>query len=240
MSRSKAEGQALAVAMYGAGSTELEISAQMNVSAGYVRDLLRAAGIELPKPPPPVSVWTHRDAELKELWSRGWAASRIAEHFGDVSRNAVIGRLHRIGCRREISGTVASATTQRAQRAKRAAEKALRPKAPKRVGASDYVKLHSGGISARARSARGRILEPQAPAGELFDVPLVDVTNARPWLQRERGQCAWPIAGRGADTISCCAPVHKHGSWCKPHRAIGYRPVRLEPASYVKSMRRYG
>lgn len=42
--------------------------------------------------------WTdHRIEQLKELWGEGKTASEIADYLGDVSRNAVIGKAHRLG-----------------------------------------------------------------------------------------------------------------------------------------------
>nr|MDP8994535.1 GcrA family cell cycle regulator [Pseudomonadota bacterium] len=42
--------------------------------------------------------WTEERIErLKELWSKGMTASQIAEELGGVSRNAVIGKAHRLG-----------------------------------------------------------------------------------------------------------------------------------------------
>lgn len=42
--------------------------------------------------------WTDERIErLKELWSRGMTASQIADELGGVSRNAVIGKAHRLG-----------------------------------------------------------------------------------------------------------------------------------------------
>src|SRR5919199_879451 len=42
--------------------------------------------------------WTdERIDRLKELWSRGMTASHIADELGGVSRNAVIGKAHRLG-----------------------------------------------------------------------------------------------------------------------------------------------
>lgn len=42
--------------------------------------------------------WTDSRVEkLKELWSKGMSASEIADSIGDVSRNAVIGKAHRLG-----------------------------------------------------------------------------------------------------------------------------------------------
>jgi GcrA cell cycle regulator len=42
--------------------------------------------------------WTDERIErLKELWTRGMTASQIADELGAVSRNAVIGKAHRLG-----------------------------------------------------------------------------------------------------------------------------------------------
>lgn len=42
--------------------------------------------------------WTkERVATLKRLWEEGYSASQIAAALGDVTRNAVIGKAHRIG-----------------------------------------------------------------------------------------------------------------------------------------------
>ena len=41
--------------------------------------------------------WTdEKVSKLKELWGKGQTASQIAEIIGGVSRNAVIGKAHRI------------------------------------------------------------------------------------------------------------------------------------------------
>jgi GcrA cell cycle regulator len=42
--------------------------------------------------------WTdERIEQLRSLWSKGVSASEIAEILGDVTRNAVIGKAHRLG-----------------------------------------------------------------------------------------------------------------------------------------------
>ena len=42
--------------------------------------------------------WTEaRVDKLKTLWEDGLSASQIAENLGDVTRNAVIGKAHRLG-----------------------------------------------------------------------------------------------------------------------------------------------
>src|SRR5215210_5164613 len=42
--------------------------------------------------------WTEERIErLKKMWSEGATASQIADELGGVSRNAVIGKAHRLG-----------------------------------------------------------------------------------------------------------------------------------------------
>ena len=49
--------------------------------------------------------WTYERIEkLKQLWDEGLTASRIAAELGEVTRNAVIGKAHRLG----LSGRMAS------------------------------------------------------------------------------------------------------------------------------------
>lgn len=49
--------------------------------------------------------WTYeRIEQLKKLWEEGLTASRIAAELGNVTRNAVIGKAHRLG----LSGRMVS------------------------------------------------------------------------------------------------------------------------------------
>ena len=49
--------------------------------------------------------WTYERVEkLKQLWEEGLTASRIAAELGEVTRNAVIGKAHRLG----LSGRMAT------------------------------------------------------------------------------------------------------------------------------------
>lgn len=42
--------------------------------------------------------WTkERIAKLQKMWEKGLSASQIAEELGEVTRNAVIGKAHRLG-----------------------------------------------------------------------------------------------------------------------------------------------
>ncbi|WP_106639065.1 GcrA family cell cycle regulator [Allosphingosinicella vermicomposti] len=73
--------------------------------------------------------WTdERIDRLKELWSKGMTASQIAEELGGVSRNAVIGKAHRLGLQSRPSPVKANEPA--AAKAKKAKAPAAAPAAP--------------------------------------------------------------------------------------------------------------
>ena len=46
--------------------------------------------------------------KLKELWGKGSTASQIAEIIGDVSRNAVIGKAHRLSLSTKVKNSISN------------------------------------------------------------------------------------------------------------------------------------
>ena len=53
--------------------------------------------------------WTdEKVAKLKELWGKGKTASQIAEIIGGISRNAVIGKAHRLNLSAKIKTRISS------------------------------------------------------------------------------------------------------------------------------------
>lgn len=62
----------------------------------------------------------------------------------------------------------------------------------------------------------------RAPDRPLAPLPgALAGTSPRVWTERRRGECAYPVAGSGDRTVSCCAPVSV-GSYCDTHRARMY------------------
>ena len=53
--------------------------------------------------------WTESKVKkLKELWGKGSTASQIAEIIGDMSRNAVIGKAHRLNLSSKVNNNTSS------------------------------------------------------------------------------------------------------------------------------------
>ena len=72
--------------------------------------------------------WTdERIATLKKMWEGGSTASQIADELGGVSRNAVIGKAHRLGLKSRPSPVKAN-DKKKAAAAPKAAPKAPAPK----------------------------------------------------------------------------------------------------------------
>ena len=59
--------------------------------------------------------WTdERIEQLRTMWTKGMTASQIAEELGGVSRNAVIGKAHRLGLKSRPSPVKANDTDKKA------------------------------------------------------------------------------------------------------------------------------
>ena len=55
--------------------------------------------------------WTEEKVnKLKELWGKGSTASQIAEIIGGISRNAVIGKAHRLNLSAKIKTRTATSS----------------------------------------------------------------------------------------------------------------------------------
>jgi len=72
--------------------------------------------------------WTEeRTATLKRLWEGGSTATEIAKELGDVSRNAVIGKAHRLGLKSRPSPVKTGEKKKAAPKAKAAPKKKATP-----------------------------------------------------------------------------------------------------------------
>ena len=103
--------------------------------------------------------WTdERIDRLKELWSQGKTASHIAEELGGVSRNAVIGKAHRLGLQSRPSPVKPNEPAPKAKAKPR--EKAEAP-APKTTAApAPAAPWEEDAAAPAAKTVR----EPAAPA----------------------------------------------------------------------------
>jgi GcrA cell cycle regulator len=124
--------------------------------------------------------WTEDRVEtLKKLWADGLSASQIAKQLGGVTRNAVIGKVHRLG----LSGRATPSRPARRPRPARSASGAqsLQPRKP----APRPPLLQRRNLSLLKPSLRPMPAPQEAqklPSGEYATV-----------LTLREGMCKWPI-----------------------------------------------
>ncbi|MDO5606097.1 MAG: GcrA family cell cycle regulator [Paracoccus sp. (in: a-proteobacteria)] len=122
--------------------------------------------------------WTDERVEtLRRMWSEGQSASQIAKELGGVTRNAVIGKVHRLGLSNrdeaEPEAPAAGATTAAASPA--APEPEARP-APKTRSKPEAAPR----AEARPAAASKPAPEPAPAAPAATPVPAATFGNRRP------------------------------------------------------------
>jgi GcrA cell cycle regulator len=161
------------------------------------------------------SGWTDDRVELlKKLWNDGLSASQIAGELGGVTRNAVIGKVHRLG----LSGrakTQASASSARPRKA------APRP-------ASNFS-AHGATRGATALAPRPRP-EPETrpePRVELLDPDVVVPFSERVTIMELReNMCRWPMGDPTQPEFRYCGLKTDTGmTYCAYHCRIAYQPA---------------
>ncbi|ALE16048.1 GcrA cell cycle regulator [Altererythrobacter epoxidivorans] len=118
--------------------------------------------------------WTdERIATLKKMWEGGATASQIADELGGVSRNAVIGKAHRLGLKARPSPV-------KANDKKAAAKKPAVKAAPKKPAVKAAPKPAEKPIAKPAPKAE----EPRAATAASSSVPSQPVPNPTPDLPK--------------------------------------------------------
>lgn len=138
--------------------------------------------------------WTdERVDELRTLWKDGLSASQIAEMLGGVTRNGVIGKLHRLGLSGDMSnrgkGLRRSSAKQKAAPKPKSDISADQPKRCKAFYTRNPIRV------AQIKKSR------KAIAAEPAEV--VVPKEGIPYGERKRHQCG-EIVGRTGGDIRCC------------------------------------
>ncbi|MHA6287326.1 GcrA family cell cycle regulator [Maricaulis sp. CAU 1757] len=148
--------------------------------------------------------WTdERVEELKKLWSDGLSASQIAKQLGGVTRNAVIGKVHRLG----LSGRATPS---------RPARRTVKPSRP-RTTATPVASAPS--VSRQAPAAPA----PSTPAPvEPAVLPSGDLATV---LTLRDSMCKWPIGDPAQASFRFCGHKTESGqAYCHAHSDMAYQP----------------
>ena len=173
--------------------------------------------------------WTEdRVGALTKLWLEGQSASQIAKALGGgVTRNAVIGKVHRLG----LSGraapsqparTAATFRTARPRPAAPAATAAAQPAAPRRL-----------------EVVQPKAVQPAAPA----PAPIPDLPGTATVMTLGAHMCKWPIGDPSSREFSFCGRRASEGVYCVEHARVAYQPQvkrgKDGSSDLARSLRRY-
>lgn len=168
------------------------------------------------------NAWTpEEDATLLRLQLEGFSAAEIGRTVSK-SRNAVIGRLHRL----RAKGLGLPKQSPRRLTVPRPETAPRKPSPPRQIRA---VQLAAEVEAKKVNTGPGRHVgcpESRAPwrvpKSEAFK-PLPG-SEPIPLIGRPAFTCAWVVEGEGADAL-CCGERVSVGAYCASHRAIAYLPT---------------
>lgn len=160
------------------------------------------------------ATWTDERVELlRKLWNDGLSASQIAAEIGNVTRNAVIGKVHRLG----LSGRTRpqSTTPQRPRKP------AVRQPGPSLPPAS----LHTRGATALAPSPqREAEAAPEAAPKPEHEV-VVPFSERVTIMELKESMCRWPLGDPTTAEFRYCGAKSETGApYCTYHCRIAYQP----------------
>lgn len=162
--------------------------------------------------------WTEeRVAELKKLWAEGHSASQIAKRLGSVTRNAVIGKVHRLG----LSGRATpSRPVKRPPRLARPKPQAMPRQAS---SASSPAPRGNTAVAVRAEPTHTHISEAEAniEPKRLSNGDMVTVLTVKDSM------CKWPIGDPADNNFGFCGHASADGSpYCAEHARVAFQPAK--------------
>lgn len=183
-----------------------------------------------------------RVAVLKKMWLEGNSASEIATELGNITRNAVIGKVHRLGLsNRDTNVSKAGVTAEKSIKGLKRGRPPKINKEPTKRGRPQKITqpkdlndttLERGKpistSSATERSNDSR-LEVVSDLSEetLKDLLKVEMKSKKISLMdlTER-TCKWPIGDPATDEFWFCGHEAEPGKpYCQTHISIAFQPI---------------
>lgn len=199
--------------------------------------------------------WTDERVEtLKRMWAEGQSASQIAKELGGVTRNAVIGKVHRLGLSNR-AGEGASTADEAVEpvvaaparpEAPPAAAKPVEPAAPVRPAVTPAAapkpapsvapSVTGGSVTTlpirKAIIPAGQPLPPQPSANEISPEALASVREVEKrakkisLMELTERTCKWPIGDPATEDFWFCGLPSVAGKpYCEAHVGVAFQPM---------------
>ena len=155
-----------------------------------------------------VLTWSDdRVEQLKKLWEAGLSASQIAAELGNVTRNAVIGKVHRLG----LSGRAKSPSSAAPrQRKARPAQHMMRVSRP----------------VSRGNTALAHAFEVEMEPDPIAYDNVVPMSQRLSLLELNEATCHWPVGDPSSPEFFFCGGKALTGlPYCAHHSRVAYQPA---------------
>ena len=199
--------------------------------------------------------WTDERVEtLKRMWAEGQSASQIAKELGGVTRNAVIGKVHRLGLSNrdeaepETPAAAAAPAPAPEPKVEAKAKPAPKPKAaprPEPVAAAPAPEPAPAAEDEPATEAAvpafaprrpivpaGQPLPPQPSANEISPEALATVREIEKkarklsLMELTERTCKWPIGDPATEKFWFCGLPSQSGKpYCEAHVGVAFQPM---------------
>ena len=190
--------------------------------------------------------WTDERVEtLKKMWSDGQSASQIAKELGGVTRNAVIGKVHRLGLSNRVGGSgkdeEEEAPVVAAPRVEPVKPEPIRP-TEQRVAAERPAPVAAAPVMPSTNIApipmrkaiipAGQPLPPQPSANEISPEALASVREVEKrakkltLMELTERTCKWPIGDPATEDFWFCGLQSVPGKpYCEAHVGVAFQPM---------------
>ncbi|MEM8692347.1 MAG: GcrA family cell cycle regulator [Pseudomonadota bacterium] len=180
--------------------------------------------------------WTDERVELlKKMWGEGQSASQIAKELGGVTRNAVIGKVHRLGLSNRTGGggTSTPKTEPKAKQAPKAEPKPAKPQLKTEPAIKPEAQEARPPIPARRQIIpAGQPLPPQPSANEISPEALAKVNEVEKkakkltLMELTERTCKWPVGDPATEDFWFCGlPVQQGKPYCEAHVGVAFQPM---------------
>ncbi len=171
-----------------------------------------------------------RIRQLKKMWADGESAGEIAATLGGLSRNAIIGKIYRLGL---------------SNRDPVPAVKMDKPKGKKQPKVASTTALPSGQNKLPLRRPpvvrAGQPLPPQPAANEISEDVLRTAAETLKkakkisLMELTEKTCKWPVGDPSTDDFWFCGLDSETGKpYCKAHNDVAFHPPNMQRKMRVK------
>lgn len=154
-----------------------------------------------------------RVEQLKKMWLDGMSASQIAGELANgITRNAVIGKVHRLG----LSGRVKAPTQAQP-----------RPRPQARSHRNSTPRASASIIRGNTALAYAPQLREAMPVQKPVEEVVIPMSERITIMELKEAMCRWPLGDPATSEFRYCGGKSTIGeSYCTYHSRIAYQPAQ--------------